>query len=106
MMHRAPVPAFPAVGVVMDLRVADRVAETEQRRKVVAATAHRMVRSMRYRHRARAVGPLQSLDLGGNEVERLIPRNTHIAGLAAVLRLALAGGIEVDPFHGIEKPIG
>ena len=78
-VHRAPVPAFPAVGIVMDLRVADRVAEAEQRREVVADVAPGMVRAVRHRHHAGPIGALESLDLAGDEVERLLPGDAHVA---------------------------
>jgi hypothetical protein len=72
-MHRAPVPAFPAVGIVVDLGVADRIAEAMQRREVVADVAPGVVRAVGHRHDAGAVTALKALDLGGDEIERLAP---------------------------------
>ena len=105
-VHRAPVPAFPAVGIVVHLRVADRVGEAEQRGEVVADIAPGVMRAVRHRDRAGAVVALQPLDLAGDEVERLVPGDAHVARLAAVLRIALAVRIEVDALHRIEQPVG
>src|SRR6185312_12942390 len=46
MMHRAPIPAFPAVGIVMHGGVADGVLEAVERREVVADIAPGMMRAM------------------------------------------------------------
>src|SRR5262245_23308832 len=105
MVHRAPVPAFPAVGIVVDLGVADRVAEAEQRGQVVADIAPGMVRAVRHRHHARAIGALEPLDLAADEVERLVPGDADVTGLAAVLWIALAVGVEVHPLHRLEQPV-
>ena len=45
------------------------------------------------------------LDLVGDHVERLIPADAHVAGLAAVLRIALAVGIEVDALHRMQQAL-
>src|SRR5208282_3724677 len=86
-MGRAPVPAFPGIGVVMDLGMADGVAEAIERRQVVADIAPGVMRAMRYRHHARPISAFQLLDLVRDEIERLIPRDSYVAGLAAVLRV-------------------
>ena len=105
-VDRAPVPAFPAVGIVVDLRIADRIAETEQRGEIIADIAPGMVRAVRDRHHAGSVRRLESLDLAGDEVERLLPGDAHITRLAAVLRVALALRIEIDALHRVKQPIG
>ena len=105
MVHGAPVPALPAVGVVVHARHADRVGEAEQRGEVVADVAPGVVRAVAHRDRARAVVALLPLDLVGDDVERLVPRDAHIARLAAVLRIALAVGIEVDALHGMQQAV-
>src|SRR3954464_6256952 len=105
-MDRAPIPAFPAVGIVVDLRVADRIAETEQSREIIADIAPGMVRTVRDRHHTGPVRRLESLDLAGDEVERLLPGDAHITRFAAVLRVALALRIEIDALHWIQQPIG
>ena len=105
-MHRAPVPAFPAVGVVMDLGVADRVAKAEQGGKIIADVAPGVMRAVRHRHHARTVGALEPLDLACDKVERLLPGDAHIAGLAAVADVALAVRIEVDALHRMQQTVG
>ena len=105
-MHGAPVPAFPGIRVVVHARHADRIGEAEQRREVVADIAPGMMRAVRERDGARAMLALLPLDLGGDERDRLFPGDAHIAGLAAVLRIALAVRIEVDALHRVEQPVG
>src|SRR6266571_655140 len=84
MVHIAPVPAFPAVGIMMDLRVTDSVAEAEQRGEVVTDIAPGVVRTVRYRHHAGTVGTLEPFDFAGDEIERFLPRDAHITRLATV----------------------
>ncbi len=90
----------------MHARHADRVGEAEQRREVVADIAPGVVRAVRDRDGAGAVLALLALDLVGDELDRLLPGDAHVAGLAAVLRIALAVRIEVDALHRIEQPVG
>ena len=89
----------------MDARHADRVGEAEQRREVVADIAPGVMRAVRERDGAGAVFALLPLDLVGDELDRLVPGDAHVAGLAAVLRIALAVRIEVDALHRIEQPV-
>ena len=105
-MHRAPVPAFPAVGIVVHARHADRVGEAEQRREVVADIAPGVVRAVRGSDAAGTVFALLPFDLVGDELDRLLPGDADITRLAAVLRIALAVGVEVDPLHRIEQAVG
>ena len=89
----------------MDARHADRIGEAEQRREVVADIAPGVMRAVREGDGARAVFALLPLDLVGDELDRLVPGDAHIAGLAAVLRIALAVRIEVDALHRIEQAV-
>jgi hypothetical protein len=105
-MRRAPVPAFPAVRVVMDLGHADRVFEFAQRAQVVADVAPRVMRRVAARDRAVAVHRLLPRDLVRDDVERFIPADALVTRDAAVLRIALAVRIEIDALHRIEDPVG
>src|SRR5262249_61156999 len=64
------------------------------------------MRAVRPRDRAGAMLALLALDLVGDELDRLFPRDAHVARLAAVLRIALSVRIEIDPLHWIKQPIG
>ena len=99
MMDSTPVPAFPAVGVMMHPRHADRVDETEIGAEVVPDIAPGMVGAVTVGDGAGPVHALLSVDLLGHQVERFVPADRLIAGNAPVLRIALAIGIEIDPFH-------
>ena len=104
-MRRAPVPAFPAVGVVVHLRHADRVLELAQRGEVVADVAPRVMRRVAARDRAVAVHRLLPRDLVRDDVERFVPADALVTGDAAVLRVALAVRVEVDSLHRIQDPV-
>ena len=90
----------------MDARHADRIGEAEQRREVVTDIAPGMVRAVREGDGAGAVFALLPLDLVGDDLDRLVPGDAHVAGLAAVLRIALAVRIEVDALHRVEQAVG
>ena len=105
MVHRAPVPALPAVGIVDHAGIADGVEELVRSADVVADIAPGMVRAVVGDDRALAVLGLDALDLGCDQVERLIPADAHIARNAAVLQVALALGVEIDAFHRMQQPM-
>ena len=99
MVHGAPVPALPAVRVGGDPGEADQVGEAHQRAEVIAHVAPLVMGRHREGDRARPVHALLPVDLLGDDVQRLVPADAHVAGLAAVLGIALAVGIEVHPLH-------
>ena len=105
-MRHAPIPAFPAVRVVVDLGHADRVLELAQRGEVIADVAPGVMGRVAARDRAVAVDGLLALDLVGDDVERLLPADALVTGDAAVLGVPLAVRIEVDSLHRIKNPIG
>ena len=103
-VHRAPEPAFPAVGAVHELGDADQVPEAVEGAQVVAEVAPLVVRAVRDRDGARAHG-LGALDLLADDVERFVPADAHEPGLAAILDVAVAVRIEVDPLHRVEQAV-
>ena len=105
MMGCPPIPAFPAIGVVMDFRMANGIHEAEVGGEVISNIAPGMMRTMRRSDGARPVFALHAFDFTGNNVERFIPGDPLITGNAAVLRIAFAIGIEIHPFHRIEAAI-
>ena len=60
-VHGAPVPAFPAIGIVVHARHADRIGEAVERRQVVADVAPGVMRAVRGGDRAGPVIALQRL---------------------------------------------
>ncbi len=75
---------------MVDARHADGVGEAEQRREVVTDIAPGMMRAVREGYGAGPVFALLPLDLVGDDFYRLVPGDAHVAGLAAVLRIALS----------------
>ena len=104
-MRGAPVPAFPAVRIMMDGCVTDGIAEAVQSAEVIADMAPGMMRAVRDSHGARTMIVLHAFDLAGDHVERLRPRDADIFRLATVLRIALALRIEIDPLHRVEQAV-
>src|SRR2546425_12649271 len=64
------------------------------------------MRAGEYRHDAGAIGALEPLDLVRGDVERFLPGDAHVARLSAVLRVARAGRVEIDPLHRVEEAVG
>ena len=104
-VRRAPVPAFPAVGVVQDVGEPDEVEEPGPGRGPVPEVAPVVVRGGSGRDRLRPVVGADALHLAGDEVQRLVPADPLVAGLAPVLRVPLPVGVEVHPLHRVEDPL-
>ncbi len=104
-VHGAPVPALPAVRVGGDPGEADQVGETHQRAQVIADVAPLVVRRHREGDGTRPVDALLPVDLLGDDVQRLVPADAHVAGLAPVLGIALAVGIEIHPLHRMKDAL-
>jgi len=90
----------------MDARHADGIGEAEQRGEVIADIAPGVVRTVRERDRAGTMFALLPLDLVGDDLDRLVPRDAHVTRLAAVARIALIVRIEIDTLHRIEQAVG
>jgi hypothetical protein len=105
MVRGAPVPALPAVGVARDRGMADEVREALQRAEIIADIAPAVVRLALESDGARPVRELLALDFIGDDGERLVPRDRHIAGEAAILRIALAGRVEIDALQGMQHAV-
>src|SRR5208337_5621535 len=105
MVHGAPVPALPAVRVGGDPGEADQIGEAHERAQVVAYVSPLVVRRHGKGDRTGAVDALLPVDLLGDDVQGLVPTDAHIAGLAPVLRIPFAVGIEVDPLHGVKNAL-
>src|SRR6476469_10148141 len=86
----------------MDARHADGIGEAEQRRQVVTDIAPGVMRAVRKGDGAGSVLALLPLDLVGDELDLFLPGDAYVAGLAAVLRVAFAIGIEIDALHRVE----
>ena len=110
----APVPALPAIGVVLAVGEAHQVHEAEVGAVPVADVAPHVVRTRRAEDGAGTVLALDPLDLGGHDVERFVPGDGLVAGDTAVLWIAAAGaggagsagGVEVDALERGEDALG
>ena len=101
-MLAAPPPAFPAVGL------ADLEGEAAPLAQQLAAGAvaglHDLVLAVLValvEQGGRAVLLLDAVHLAGDDVERLVPGDALELAHAAVLRVALAVGVEVDAHHRV-----
>ena len=103
----APVPAFPAVRVPDLLGEAAHLVE-EQGGAAVGSVDHLALAVAVALHQdgQRSVFLVHALDLGGDEVGRLVPGDPHELALAPVLGVALAVGIPVHPLEGVLDPVG
>ncbi len=63
------------------------------------------MRAVREGDGAWAVFAFLPLDLVGDELDRLVPRDAHVTRLAAVLWIALAVRIVIDALHRVEQAI-
>ncbi len=106
MVRRAPEPALPRIRVVHDGGVADGVGEPHHRRQVVADIAPGVVRAVAERDGALAMLRAHPLDLGRDDVQRLVPRDALVARDAAHVLVARAVRVEIDALHRVEQPVG
>ena len=103
-VRRAPVPAFPAVRVVVHAREAEQIAEAQRAR---GNSRHCPTGDANHADRDRS-GPMDlalALDLVGDDVERLIPADADVAGHAPVLGVARPVRVEVDALHRVEDAL-
>ena len=105
-VHAAPVPALPAIRVVLAVRVADQVHEPEVRAVPVAHVAPQVMGTGRGQYGRRADFAVQTDDLVADDVERLVPADRLVSGDTAILDVALALGVEVHPLERREDPLG
>jgi hypothetical protein len=104
-VHATPVPAFPAVRVVVCVGDPHHVHEAEVRAVPVAHVAPHVVRTGRSQDGGWPCLVLDAIDLGDQHVDGLIPGDPLVSGFAAVLDVALTVGVEVHPLHGVLDPL-
>ena len=105
MVHCAPVPSLPAVRVGHDLGKAYGIEKPEHGAEVIADVAPVVMRAVADGDGARAAVATDALDFVRNDVEGFVPTDPLITRDAAVLRVARAVGIEIDPLHRIQQPV-
>ena len=103
-VHRAPEPALPAVGAVHELGDANEVPEAVEGAQVVPEVAPLVVRAVVHRDRTRAHRP-GTLDLRRDDVGCLVPGDALELRDPAILGVALAVRVEVDPLHRVKEPV-
>ena len=104
-VKRAPIPAFPTVGIVVHFGGPDGVHKTQLGAQVVANIAPVVMRAIARRDRPGAVIALHPLDLGRNNIQRLIPADAFVSRDATILDIAFPVGIKVDPLHRVLQPV-
>ena len=98
-VHAAPVPAFPAVRVMVGVGEAHHVHEAEVGAVAIAHVAPHVVGAGAGEDRRGAGLALHAVDLADHDVGGLVPGDGLVAGDAAVLDVALAVRVEVDALH-------
>ena len=101
----SPPPAFPAVGLTVLLREA--APQAEQLAAGAMAGLHDLVLSVLVALVENSRGTVLLLDaihLADDDVKRLVPGDALKLADAAVLRVAVAVGVEVDTHHGVADP--
>ncbi len=106
LVHAAPVPTLPTVGVVIGIGAAHQVQEPEVGAVAVADVAPQVVRRASAHHRPGTELLLDPLDLVGDDLGRLVPTDPLVARDPPVLAVAVAVRIKVHPLHGVEHPLG
>jgi hypothetical protein len=94
-----PLPAFPAVRVVLAVGEPDEVHEAVVGAEAVADVSPEVVGAGGGHHRRRPELALDADHLGGDHAERLVPADGLVAGLAALVGVAVSFGVEVDPLE-------
>ena len=98
----APVPAFPAVGLARLQREAAEQVQKVRHAAVGGMDDLRLAVAVDLgEHGVGAVGLDDALELGGDELGRLVPADAFVLAHAAGLRMALAGRIPVDALERI-----
>ncbi len=97
-MRRAPGEAFPGIGIILDLRIAEHTEKACECRELIAKQAPGMVGAGAGRNGLLAVCALNPLDFTSNQVQRFVPGSTAIAGFSSVLRIPI---LSVRGFHKI-----
>ena len=113
-VHGAPVPAFPAVGVVLAVGHPHEVHETVVRAEAVPDVAPHVVRAGGGEHPRGPQFPLTALDLRGHQIEGLVPAYWLVVRYPPVPTVAPAGPgrtcgavrVEVDPLERRRNALG
>src|SRR3982074_3546916 len=105
MMHCAPIPTLPTVGIVIDLGMADCVGEPVQATDPITEIAPAVMRGGVEGDCAGAVLSLDTFDFAGHDGRSFIPTDALIAGNAPHVRIAFAIRVEVNTLHRIEIPV-
>ncbi len=104
-VHATPVPAFPAIRVVVGVSEAREVHEPEIGGMAIANIAPHVVGTGGGEDRSGAVGALDPVDFGDHDICRFIPRNALIPRDATVLDISVAVGVKVHALHRIHDAL-
>ena len=104
-MGGAPVPAFPAVRIVEDRRIANHVEKTVKGAHLVAHDAPVVVGGCHACERRRSIGFPDPVDLGPHHVQRLVPADSLVRRLAPILWVPGPVRVKIHPLHGISDPV-
>ncbi len=105
-VRAAPVPAFPAIGVVLPIREADQVHEAEIRAVAIAHVAPQMVGPRSGEDRRGADLPFHADHLVADDVQGFVPRDGLVSRDTPVLDVTVALWVEIHTLERREDPLG
>jgi hypothetical protein len=105
-MHPTPVPAFPAVGVVLPIGEAHQVHETVVGAGAIAQDAPEVMRTRGGEDRCRSQLSLEPNYLVGNDAQSLVPADGLVPGDSTVLSVPIPIGVEIHPLERGEDALG
>ncbi len=101
-----PLPAFPAVGVVLDVGHAPQVDEAVVGAEAVTDVAPHVVRGGRGHDGRRTHLSLEADHLLADDVQGFVPAYGFVAGLSPLVDVTVALGIEIHPLERSEDALG
>ncbi len=104
-VRRAPVPPFPAIGVVEALAVAEDVEEAPQGPQLIVKETPVVMGRGHGGDGRRTVLLSYPGHLSGDDIERFVPGDSLIIVFSAQLRMPFPVGVEMLPSHGVLDPV-
>jgi hypothetical protein len=100
-MHTPPVPALPAIRIVIRIGKANQIQKSEQSAVTVTHMAPEVVRARCRHYCSWTILTFNALDLIGNDIRCFFPTDALILRFTSPSAVPFSIGIEIDPFERI-----